>query len=318
MIFHSLFYRILTPTSTNFLDFGNLLLNSPTIRTFTIDNISKKRLLLEITSSLPEEIKIYTKATTTGAASFSNNIQRREKLIESISDKRKLSRPSDGPIGVNVNSIPTQPSPSSRPESLVLDISPDYLDLASSTSATPTDAKKSSPKRPKAISSASHKSARGSFKDRSVLDGAMLQSPMSSGNIVSLDSSAMDEPESLNSSIHARRKKHPTSSILNSLRHAVAKNNLALVEMLEAGGQSPEVLIALLEVFTGVYPPILSSSVAEERYIRAQLLLKRELNNLIVTKSILPISMADIAAESELVVILVFTPIASNKLYIQV
>ncbi|KAI9139015.1 hypothetical protein BKA69DRAFT_705580 [Paraphysoderma sedebokerense] len=59
--FHSLFYRILTPTSTNFIDFGLVILNSFAVRTFTIQNISKKRLILQLSSSLHGEILIYKK-----------------------------------------------------------------------------------------------------------------------------------------------------------------------------------------------------------------------------------------------------------------
>ena len=59
--FHSLFYRIFTPNSTNFLDFGSATLNSPVVRTFTVDNISKKELLLQFATASPDEIKIYKK-----------------------------------------------------------------------------------------------------------------------------------------------------------------------------------------------------------------------------------------------------------------
>lgn len=59
--FHSLFYRILTATGANFLDFGSIALNSPSLRTFTVENIRDKPLQLEITTSLPEDIVIYTR-----------------------------------------------------------------------------------------------------------------------------------------------------------------------------------------------------------------------------------------------------------------
>ncbi|KAI8978048.1 hypothetical protein BDB01DRAFT_800596 [Pilobolus umbonatus] len=59
--FHSLFYRILTATGANFLDFGSIALNSPSLRTFTVENIRDKPLSLEITTSLPDDIAIYTR-----------------------------------------------------------------------------------------------------------------------------------------------------------------------------------------------------------------------------------------------------------------
>lgn len=59
--FHSLFYRILTTTGANFLDFGSTVLNSPAIRTFTVENIRSAPLRLEVTTSLPDDILVYTK-----------------------------------------------------------------------------------------------------------------------------------------------------------------------------------------------------------------------------------------------------------------
>lgn len=59
--FHSLFYRILTPTGANFLDFGQIALNSPAIRTCTLVNIRDASLLLGISTSSHQEIAIYTK-----------------------------------------------------------------------------------------------------------------------------------------------------------------------------------------------------------------------------------------------------------------
>ncbi|KAL7750535.1 hypothetical protein RI367_003871 [Sorochytrium milnesiophthora] len=56
--FHSLFYRIWTPRSTNFIDFGTIMINNYAVRTFTIQNISRKAVVLELTSSLPEEVQI--------------------------------------------------------------------------------------------------------------------------------------------------------------------------------------------------------------------------------------------------------------------
>lgn len=59
--FHSLFYRILTPTGANFLDFGPIALNSTAIRTCTLVNVRDASLLLGIAASSKDEIVIYTK-----------------------------------------------------------------------------------------------------------------------------------------------------------------------------------------------------------------------------------------------------------------
>ncbi|CAG8457039.1 15393_t:CDS:2, partial [Dentiscutata heterogama] len=115
--FHSLFYRTLTSNGSNFIDFGYTVLNSPSIRTFTIDNISKKKLVLEITSSLAEEIVMYQKRKKTddlgnqgdvimtdltnsynnfgGSGEIDSNnskIEKREKLLRSICERRLVKK----------------------------------------------------------------------------------------------------------------------------------------------------------------------------------------------------------------------------------
>lgn len=60
--FHSLFYRILTPTGSNYVDFGDVNINSMRMRTFTIENISNKKLSLELGPAHPEDVTLYIKA----------------------------------------------------------------------------------------------------------------------------------------------------------------------------------------------------------------------------------------------------------------
>ncbi|WWC90908.1 uncharacterized protein L201_005846 [Kwoniella dendrophila CBS 6074] len=59
---HSHLYRILTPSGSNFLDFGNVVINAPTVRTMHIENLSNTRLLLDLYASQPEDIGLYVKA----------------------------------------------------------------------------------------------------------------------------------------------------------------------------------------------------------------------------------------------------------------
>lgn len=60
--FHSLFYRILTPDGSNFLEFGDVNINSSRVRTFMIENVSKTNLVLDITTANTEDLSLYTKA----------------------------------------------------------------------------------------------------------------------------------------------------------------------------------------------------------------------------------------------------------------
>lgn len=99
--FHSLFYRILTPTGANFLDFGPIALNSPAIRTCTIVNIRDASLLLGVTTSSQQEIVIYTKKkrihhlkktshTTSGADGGNESSQpHANKIAASVTGKKQ-------------------------------------------------------------------------------------------------------------------------------------------------------------------------------------------------------------------------------------
>ncbi|SNX83766.1 uncharacterized protein MEPE_02474 [Melanopsichium pennsylvanicum] len=60
--FHSLFYRILTPTGSNYVDFGDVNINSMRMRTFTIENVSDKKLSLELSPAHPEDVTLYIRA----------------------------------------------------------------------------------------------------------------------------------------------------------------------------------------------------------------------------------------------------------------
>ncbi|EPB92695.1 hypothetical protein HMPREF1544_00424 [Mucor circinelloides 1006PhL] len=86
--FHSLFYQLLTPTGANYLDFGPIALNSPAIRTCTLINVKDAPLLLGISTSLPEEIVLYTKKKRYNPRKLlsttpsSSSIQRFEQDIE--------------------------------------------------------------------------------------------------------------------------------------------------------------------------------------------------------------------------------------------
>lgn len=60
--FHSLLYRILTPNGSNFLEFGDVNINSSRIRAFSIENVTNANLTLDITTAHPEDVGLYVKA----------------------------------------------------------------------------------------------------------------------------------------------------------------------------------------------------------------------------------------------------------------
>ncbi|KAF9935756.1 hypothetical protein BGZ67_003136 [Mortierella alpina] len=60
--FHSLFYRVLYPGGSNFLDFGNVVVGGVSLRTMNISNFTRNWLTLEITTDLNAELSVYERA----------------------------------------------------------------------------------------------------------------------------------------------------------------------------------------------------------------------------------------------------------------
>lgn len=58
---HSHLYKILTPSGRNFLDFGSVVINAPSIRTVQFQNLTNKPLVLELAASQPEDVQLYVK-----------------------------------------------------------------------------------------------------------------------------------------------------------------------------------------------------------------------------------------------------------------
>jgi hypothetical protein len=58
---HSHLYRILTPNGANFLDFGSVVINSPTVRTVQIENLTLAPLVLSLLASSTEDVEVYVK-----------------------------------------------------------------------------------------------------------------------------------------------------------------------------------------------------------------------------------------------------------------
>ncbi|PWN28154.1 hypothetical protein BDZ90DRAFT_251811 [Jaminaea rosea] len=83
--FHSLFYRILTPHGSNFLEFGDVNINSSRVRTFSIENTSKAPLVLDITAAHPEDLALYIKeAWKDQAPTAANSIGGGEALARNL------------------------------------------------------------------------------------------------------------------------------------------------------------------------------------------------------------------------------------------
>ncbi len=93
--FHSLFYRISSAQSSDYVQFGSIFLNSWNVRTFVIENISEKELLLNLSSSIPEDIKLYIPTPLSNEGYVSNSFQmhdRKQDLLQKIENRRRLLR----------------------------------------------------------------------------------------------------------------------------------------------------------------------------------------------------------------------------------
>jgi hypothetical protein len=335
-----LFYRIFTPASTNFLDFGFVVLNSPAVRTFTVDNISNKKLTIELTSSMPDEILIFTKALSvektgiTKPQNMSSSAYRKEQLLESISDRKLMKRQNNETESIKVSNAEysakgtsnvTQSSKTRLAEDFSVDkhenaASTDYLDLANSYQQ---DVRKSPRKRahllaPVAFSSAL-KELRSQYRDRfqedtvngpsdllekfrTVTNGGDDQPDLGTGRKTppQLKQSDLDV-SAVQDDIH--RKKEPATSVSDM----VEKSNVPLGAFLQ-----------LLEQSTGVIPPMFSKASSEEKYVRGQQFLRRELENCILDGRLVPVSVVDIPPKSEIPIVVVMRASGIQKPSIQV
>ncbi|KAI9176000.1 hypothetical protein H9P43_006364 [Blastocladiella emersonii ATCC 22665] len=86
---HSFFYRIMTPSSTNYLDFGCVVGNHYALRTFNVQNISNANLTLHITSS-SENVFLYLKRRTAGPRL--PDLAAKKLMLGAIADRKTIKR----------------------------------------------------------------------------------------------------------------------------------------------------------------------------------------------------------------------------------
>ncbi|KAI9206366.1 uncharacterized protein BJ171DRAFT_29085 [Polychytrium aggregatum] len=333
--FHSLFYRILTPTSSNFLDFGAVVLSSPVVRYFTIDNITKQKLVLEITSSMPDEISLFTKADDPEAArtmtpaqrdapvpSVVTN-QRKAMILESIGDRRTLKRSTiEAGSSFQLTHTPTTPKPGVDTQ-VETPTNSAYLDLAQPASRQPPRSPRK--KNPGAVASGlSLKQLRLQFLKKSFGEEDRIKPPVFD---------RPDAPHSIDSLEDTSSKgKTPVSSVRETplpahedgddkipVRYRSSSIQHDGVIMDEVGTNALPInrFLALCEAMTGTYPPLFPKPSSEEKYVRAQMLLRAEIDNMGGDTRLQPVSVIEIPPESERLIIVVFRASGQNKPMIQ-
>ncbi|KAJ3325372.1 hypothetical protein HDV06_004231 [Boothiomyces sp. JEL0866] len=291
--FHSLFYNILTPSATNFIDFGTALINAPVVRTFVIENISNQDLVLELSNSMPGDIAIYGVAEYNSTV-LPRNSERKEKLLESIEDRRKLNRPatesktsqlktaqSTSGIALGSVTLKTRRNIGDITQSV---ISPDYLDLASTNKADPPR----SPSRRKNTYTVQLRSLRANFtKKNSVHNDDDVSDVSGTYEDVSMSDNLLCKPEEKSDSPETTKF-------------------------------AMDALLPLLEKETGMISPHFSNYEAEEKYVKTQQTIRRELEDCIRDAQLVPLTQVTIGSQKQLTIILVFKSNNQNLSSIQV
>ncbi|CAG8447699.1 8569_t:CDS:10 [Diversispora eburnea] len=346
--FHSLFYRILTSTGRNFIDFGTAVLNSPSVRTFTIDNISAKNLILELSSSLPEEIVIYRKrpkddnktnpndlenvstVKNKNAASINMEndnrckIERREKLLESIGDRSRMLKKHSNIdlVGTSTNKGNLSASntliPGDNKRHTVNIFSDSSLtDLASSGAAyldlagTSTIDSRRPPRRRPIKSQTNKPPGMNIVIDR-------IKESSITGTTISINS--------INSNITKKGLNNKmildSTNNIDSFNHVEDKKgrenksvlNYSPINFLKTNDSSTfadmslESLITSLESNNSTSPPLFPNPAVEETYVRNQMGIFRELRNRIRDHQIVPAKIVEIPPSGECQIIVIFTP----------
>ncbi|CAG8447057.1 5601_t:CDS:2 [Ambispora gerdemannii] len=362
--FHSLFYRILTANVSHYLNFGSTVLNSPRVRTFTIDNISKKNLVLELTSSLPDEIVMYQKqqnidetarsndvtptknGTAEGTAAMneiprSAQIERREKLLESIADRRSVKKHisviegTGGSISMNSNLSSsnlvgdTRSNTPNLPDFSTVDLSSTttaYLDLASSSLK---DIRRSPRKRPHKLPLGKTGHASGPAIERvkeaeNIFGGVTSKSNQTSSFSVGSNSTLSNEAKEIQVNEGFKKQSTPrvgdveqkNLSIPNAIstRHNKKEKSAAPIDF---SRMSFESLIAALEVNNDTAPPLFPKPSMEELYVRNQMGIVRELRHRIKDQQLVPVKSIEIPPGTERQIMVVFTPNGRLKPLVQ-
>lgn len=300
---HSLFYRIITPDSTHFVDFGTNVLNATIVRSISIENVTSKKLLLELSSSISSDLQIFIKAehhSVLGAPQRS--FERREQLLLNIEGRRKQKMSDSSSSKSSTRQSVSIFGNNSRPKWVrndsigsSSDRTSEYLDLASSNSLF----EPKSPKRRALTYSAQLKSLRAQFKraatDEST-EAKFTEIPRSDGT----DSNKMHSLSLSGSSMIAPDPEPSEDSVLE-----VSK--LPLDE-----------LLILAQKETGTNTPHFSKISLEEKYVKLHQMIRKELDEQIRDQKLIPISLLSIPANQTQIIYLLLNARSENWEFVQV
>lgn len=313
--FHSLFYRILTPSGSNYIDFGDVNIHAPSVRSFGIENLCATRLSLEMSVAHPEDLQLYMippqqPAQGMDAPPAARRVAWKERFLESIStdtsaaalaspartnaNKQRnhaqaLRRGSRGRATVRAGAAMTY-----KDTSLLQDLQ--YLDLASGMPGPLRRGARASKARvapPPAVRVAE---ARPSTPPRS------LASPV--------------PPVKMDSPGRARGAGPPpsTSPALTGTWRRMAP----LVEPQDVASLDTESLVRAWESQPSSLSAFWVRNVeAEEKLVRTEIHLQRALREAMARGQLVPIGLLDVAPHAVMQVVAVYTPQGSTRPHIQ-
>ncbi|KAF7728409.1 hypothetical protein EC973_006217 [Apophysomyces ossiformis] len=329
--FHSLFYRILTATGANFLDFGAIALNSPSIRTFTVENIRSMPLTLEITTSMPDDIVIYTKRRRPGGSSTDSSVHSplsplyASNITESTDTDREQAKHTPVPAWNSLEAkkelfMLKRLGSSQRSRADRAHQTAAYLDLA-------TNLIRPHPRRRRIAHTTSNgllpvqegNSARTKNyktvrlgKERSVGKQAFNRTISPVHNQLKNREAATVKRNTSFESINTKSRR---SMGITAARYTSRKN----LDWSDIAGKSRvpfEDLLAAMEQGSKAAPPLFPKQAAEEKFVRYQLAWRRELERLIEKGDLVRTSFVDVASHGEEEVVVVFTPNSETKPHI--
>ncbi|KAI8335710.1 hypothetical protein BC941DRAFT_429143 [Chlamydoabsidia padenii] len=353
--FHSLFYRILTATGANYLDFGSIALNSPSLRTFTVENIRNKPLTLDITTSIPQDLVIYVKKKRTNKSTTSPQIgkgntpsvpsapnsiainnhdssikkkDRRMHLHRVLLD-RDNSSINNGPINNSNGTDGNRGDLSLEHQQQQKRIhradratysSTAYLDLATA----PAQHKNTSKRR---LLRSINKKELNDLRDLAGVKSQQVKTEKKRSNgpgknlLVNNHGAATNSNNNGIINGHTRdnqhkRKSHHRHMGITAARYKSRKN----LDWSDIAGQARvpfEDLLSVLEHGSKAPPPLFPKQAAEEQFVRHQLAWRRELERLIEKGDLVQTSLVHVDPEGEEEVVIVFTPNGETKPHVK-
>ncbi|WFD33113.1 hypothetical protein MSPP1_004170 [Malassezia sp. CBS 17886] len=286
--FHSLFYRILTPSGSNFIDFGDVNIHSARVRSFAIENLCATPLSLELSVAHPEDLVLYVPAAAQHDAARSARAAQSRAADAGAEDARSAAQRKERFLDTLTSDTPP---PRRR------DDAPRALNLAAAL-------------RRGSRGRVTHRFGTGvTFKDRGVL-GPLAWLDLAAGPPTDAKKMARGRYQALQAAGGGGEGGEAGGAergTLSRLSNPVDVADLDVGELVAALERQP----ASLSTF------FLQNMDAEERLVRTEINLERALHEAVVRGELVPLGMLQVEAHAAREVVAVYTPNGSTRPHIQ-